>query len=207
MSPRTEETNARIREEQRDRLLKAARTIFAYKGYSDTKMTDIAAAAKVSYGLVYHYFKDKDELFTKIVEAALQGWVALMQQTRTRSGTPWERLHWLTSQMLQGAREQPEAFMVVMQAFVNDAVPDEARSIAWESSVASLEMMKQLVVEGQEAGELITGDPDHLASVFGWCLQGMALGMGFVNRQPAGPTPLPATSFPTADDILRIVKA
>ena len=51
MSPRTEETNARIREEQRERILEAAKAIFAHKGFSDTKMTDIAAAAGVSYGL------------------------------------------------------------------------------------------------------------------------------------------------------------
>ena len=59
MSPRTEESNQRIREEQRERILEAARMIFAHKGFTDTKMTDIAAAAGVSYGLAYHYFKDK----------------------------------------------------------------------------------------------------------------------------------------------------
>ncbi len=33
MSPRSEETNLRIREEQRERILKAARMIFAHKGF------------------------------------------------------------------------------------------------------------------------------------------------------------------------------
>ena len=56
MSPRTEETNQHIREEQRERILNAAGTVFARKGFTDTKMTDIATAAKVSYGLAYHYF-------------------------------------------------------------------------------------------------------------------------------------------------------
>ena len=207
MSPRTEETNARIREEQKERILKAARTIFAYKGYSETKMTDIAAAAKVSYGLAYHYFKDKDELFTKIIEAALNSSVALMRETMARSGTPWERLYWLTSRMLHGARENPEAFMVVMQAFANEAIPNEARAIAWKSGAVSLEMITKLVVDGQATGEVVAGDPDHLASVFGWCIQGMALDMGFLHRQPAGTTTLPVTGVPTADDILRILKA
>ena len=32
MSPRTEETNARIREEQKERILEAAKAIFAHKG-------------------------------------------------------------------------------------------------------------------------------------------------------------------------------
>src|SRR5260370_13922919 len=44
MSPRTEEANQRIREEQKQRILAAATTLFAHRGFSDTKMTDIAAA-------------------------------------------------------------------------------------------------------------------------------------------------------------------
>ena len=56
MSPRTEEANQHIREEQRERILEAAKAIFAHKGFSETKMSEIAAAANVSYGLAYHYF-------------------------------------------------------------------------------------------------------------------------------------------------------
>jgi AcrR family transcriptional regulator len=207
MSPRSEESYQRIREEQREHILKAARTVFAHKGFTDTKMTDIATAAGVSYGLAYHYFKDKEEIFTRLVEWALNSSYALMQRAREQPGTPWERLRWLTSQMLQGAQRQPEAFMVVMQAFANDTVPQEARELAWRSSEASLEMIKQLIVEGQAAGQVVAGDPDHLASVFGWCIQGMALGMGFLNHQPSEVSKFPATSLPSADDILRILKA
>jgi AcrR family transcriptional regulator len=38
MSPRTEETNQHIREEQKERILEAAQKIFARKGFTDTKM-------------------------------------------------------------------------------------------------------------------------------------------------------------------------
>jgi len=205
--PRTEETNARIREEQKERILDAARSLFAHKGFSDTKMTDIAAAAGISYGLAYHYFKDKEEIFTKLIEEALSSALQLMQHARQIPGTPWDRLRWLTSEMLHGAQHQPEFFMVVMQAFTNDAIPLEAREIAWKSSQASLDTIKQLVIDGQAVGQVIAGDPDHLAGVFGWTIQGMALGMGFLNRQPATISQFPVTSLPDVDDILRLLKA
>lgn len=207
MSPRTAETYQRIREEQREHILKAARTVFAHKGFTDTKMTDIATAAGVSYGLAYHYFKDKEEIFTRLVEEAMNSSFALMQRAREQPGTPWEHLRWLTSQMLHGAQNQPEAFMVVMQALANDTVPQEARELAWRSSEVSLEMIKQLIVEGQAAGQVVAGDPDHLTSVFSWCIQGMALGMGFLNHQPSDVSKFPATSLPSADDMLRLLKA
>jgi AcrR family transcriptional regulator len=207
MASGTKKNNARIREEQKERILEAARLLFAHKGYSDTTMTDIAAAANMSYGLAYHYFKDKGEIFTKVVEEALQGSIALMDYVTKMPGTPWEHLHWLTTRMLEGAERHPEAFMVVMQAFTNDAIPQEAQEIAWKSAIVSLETMKQMIIAGQEAGQVVAGDPDHLASAYGWCIQGMAVGMGFMKRQPGSAARLPVTGYPEADDILRILKA
>ena len=207
MATGTKKNSARQREEQQERIIRAARQLFANQGYSDTTMTQIAAAAEMSYGLAYHYFKDKAELFTRVLEEALHSSMALMQAARQLPGTPWEHLHWLTTRMLEGAQRQPEAFLVVMQALATEAIPEEARAIAWETSTVSLETLKQLIIEGQEAGQVVQGDPDHLASAFGWCIQGMALGMGFLSRRPASAPALLVTSYPEADDILRILKA
>ncbi len=199
MSPRTEETNQHIREEQREHILKAARTVFARKGFTDTKMTDIATAAKVSYGLAYHYFANKEEIFTKLVESALKSSLELMQRARQQPGTAWDRLHWLSTEIIQGAQRRPEAFMVVLQALTNDTVPQEAREIAWQESQVSQDTLKQLIQEGQAAGQVVAGDPDQLVVAFSWCLTGLALDQSFLNH------PMPA--LPSADHILRILKA
>jgi|SRR5258706_5252726 AcrR family transcriptional regulator len=199
MSPRTEETNQHIREEQREHILKAARAVFARKGFTDTKMTDIATAAKVSYGLAYHYFANKEEIFTKLVESALKSSLELMQRARQQPGTAWDRLHWLSTEIIQGAQRRPEAFMVVLQALTNDTVPQEAREIAWQESQVSQDTLKQLIQEGQAAGQVVAGDPDQLVVAFSWCLTGLALDQSFLNH----PTP----ALPSADHILRILKA
>lgn len=198
MSPRTEETNQRIREEQKKRILAAAANIFAHKGFSDTKMTDIAAAAEVSYGLAYHYFTNKEEIFTTLVDWALQGALGLMQRALRQPGTPWERIHWLTSQMLTGLQEQPEVFMVVHQALTNDSVPPEVREKALEQSYMVVDTLKQLIVEGQAAGQVVSGDPVRLATVYNWCIEGAAVDAAFFNH--------PSHSFPGAEDVLRILK-
>ncbi len=199
MSPRTEEANQHIREEQRERILEAAQKLFARKGFTDTKMTDIAAAAKVSYGLAYHYFANKEEIFNRLVEAALKSSLELMRYAKQQPGTPWDRLHWLVSQILQGAQREPESFMVILQAFTNDAIPQEAREIAWQQSEVSQAILKEFVQEGQAAGQVVAGDPDQLVTAFSWCLTGMALDMSFLEH------PLPV--FPNADHVLRILKA
>jgi AcrR family transcriptional regulator len=62
MSPRNEEQNELIKDERREQILSAALKVFARKGFAAAKISDIVARAGMSHGLVYHYFKSKEEL-------------------------------------------------------------------------------------------------------------------------------------------------
>lgn len=199
MSPRTEESNARIREEQKERILEAAKTIFAHKGYSETKMSDIAAAANVSYGLAYHYFANKEAIFTTLLTYALQGALQLMQRAQVQPGTPWDRLSWLISQISEGAQGEPEFEMLILQALTSHAVPQEMRQMVLQESQSSHEALKQLIIEGQAAGEVVAGDPDLLTTSFEWCIQGMVFGISYWGYE--------AKRLPDVESILRLLKA
>ncbi len=50
-------------------ILKAAKQLFAEKGYSKTTVSKIAKLAKVAEGTIYEYFKNKKELFLSIPTA------------------------------------------------------------------------------------------------------------------------------------------
>jgi AcrR family transcriptional regulator len=56
----------------RARLLEAAESVFAEKGYDGAKISDIAAEAGCSVGAVYFRFKDKDALFFAIAEEFIE---------------------------------------------------------------------------------------------------------------------------------------
>src|ERR1700761_6371111 len=64
-------TQARSRA-TRERLLEAAETVFAAKGYNGAKISDIAEEAGCSVGSVYFRFKDKDALFFAIAETFIE---------------------------------------------------------------------------------------------------------------------------------------
>jgi AcrR family transcriptional regulator len=64
-------TQARSRA-TRERLLEAAESVFAAKGYDGAKISDIAEEAGVSVGAVYFRFKDKDALFFAIAESFIE---------------------------------------------------------------------------------------------------------------------------------------
>lgn len=56
---------------KRKRILEAATTAIAKKGYHGTKIADVAKLAGVADGTIYLYFKNKDEILLTILSEAL----------------------------------------------------------------------------------------------------------------------------------------
>ncbi|MFJ4922231.1 TetR family transcriptional regulator [Streptomyces sp. NPDC088725] len=56
----------------RERILAAARTEFAERGYDKTSVRGIAKAAGVDSALVHHYFGTKDEVFAAAIEVSFE---------------------------------------------------------------------------------------------------------------------------------------
>src|SRR5215216_4459733 len=118
--PRTAVANQLLKDARRETIIAAARTVFATKGLGSTRVSDIAAAARISQGLVYHYFPTKDALFTGIVEGALREFARLAEEARRGHGSAWDRLQRLCEQMLAGVLEAPDYPLVILQAFTSD---------------------------------------------------------------------------------------
>lgn len=55
-------------QETRDRILEAAVTVFASKGYHDAKVDDIVAESNTSKGSFYFYFPSKQDIFLALVD-------------------------------------------------------------------------------------------------------------------------------------------
>ena len=60
--PRTFKDNERIKEERRAKILSTSLKLFATYGFDNVSMDMIAKKSKCSHGLMYHYFKDKNEI-------------------------------------------------------------------------------------------------------------------------------------------------
>ena len=56
-------------EATRNALLEAATALFFARGFSRTALEDVAAAAQVTRGAVYHHFANKQQLFEAVLEA------------------------------------------------------------------------------------------------------------------------------------------
>jgi AcrR family transcriptional regulator len=61
-------TQAERREKTKAAIIKAAKRIFGERGFAATTMDDIAGAARVAKGAVYHHFTTKEALFEAVFE-------------------------------------------------------------------------------------------------------------------------------------------
>lgn len=195
--PRTEEENQRIREEQKKNILQAAMRVFARKGFAATRMADIAVEANVSYGLAYHYFPNKEQILTALLEEALARSARVSQQALEMPGTPWERLHWFVSTRLAALQEHPEFIMALHRVMMDEGAYEKWREVARRQGDLPTKMMRTLIVEGQKSGEIIQNDPDQLVMALRSCLLGLTFSAIYHDC---------AQSFPDVEIILRLLK-
>jgi AcrR family transcriptional regulator len=175
MAPRQEEANQRIKDERREQILKAALQIFARKGLAAARISDIAAAAGLSYGLVYHYFRDKEELFVELVQRAVEGGLRVAQDALEAEGAPVERLHALCEEMVEGVRDNPEYPLIVMQAINQELLPEATREPIGRLSEQTYQTVSELIRQCQADGKVVAGDPRELTELYFAVIQGLAL--------------------------------
>ncbi|MFD2727124.1 TetR/AcrR family transcriptional regulator [Hyunsoonleella rubra] len=72
MSPKSKKQFEEIRESSKENILNVALKLFSSKGYFNTSTRQIAERAKISNGLLYNYFKSKEELLTEIIHRSFK---------------------------------------------------------------------------------------------------------------------------------------
>jgi TetR/AcrR family fatty acid metabolism transcriptional regulator len=65
----------------RSKILEAAVTVFAQKGYHETRVDDIVAASNTSKGSVYFYFPSKQEIFLGLIDT----FIAMLESRLTEA--------------------------------------------------------------------------------------------------------------------------
>jgi len=70
------------RQARRRRIQRAAREVFAEKGYARTFIEQVAKQATLSVGAVYLYFRSKEDLYVSLLEETFEVFDAEMKQLR-----------------------------------------------------------------------------------------------------------------------------
>jgi AcrR family transcriptional regulator len=95
-------------------LLKAAVDLFYKKGYAGTSIRDVGVKAGVSNSLLYHYFKDKEEMLFEIIQAFSKEITDELAQIEKSVPDPVERLRqMLTHHIKHGIKNRKKTRLIV----------------------------------------------------------------------------------------------
>ena len=195
--PRTEEANQKVRDERRRHILDVSVLVFARQGLAATRIADIAAAGEMSQGLIYRYFTSKEEIYAAVLEWAMQSTLRIGREALEHEGTPLEKLRWLLQYVIGGLWDRTEFALVVNDMLTSQTMPQEIRAPALERAVVFQQIIHQLIVEAQAAGEASSSDdPKMLTLMVGACLQGLTTQKIY----------MPDSPVPDPEIILRMLK-
>lgn len=176
--PRDDNKNLEIRDARKEQILSAAAKVFARRGMAAAKISDIAKEAKLSYGLVYHYFESKEHMFITLVKKATESSIEVINEANLYKGTPLQKLKWMTETILRSiaSGDGIYLYLIMIQASTSDAVPEEVRDFLM-GNIANSPVLATvpIIIEGQKNGEIIKEDPVKLAVTYYAFIQGLAI--------------------------------
>jgi TetR/AcrR family fatty acid metabolism transcriptional regulator len=167
--------------EKRRAILHAALKVFAERGYHGCRIADVASEAGVAYGLVYHYFRNKDELLESVFDEQWRIFIGAIRAIAEGPGTAAEQIGSVICFALDVFRTAPEAVRVLILEVPR--TPDVLRAGSTRQTFeTATRLVAEVVQRGQQGGEFRT-DLDALvgaASVLGVLdmnLAGMVTGL------------------------------
>jgi TetR/AcrR family transcriptional regulator, fatty acid metabolism regulator protein len=136
-------------EDKRRLILEAAVRVFARKGYHTCRVGDIAEEAGVAHGLLYHYFRSKDEVLECIFKETWSDILAAARMLEETDEPARERLAGIAKILLRAWRRDPDLVRVVVREIVRS--PDLQKRMPEISE--SFNAIERIVTRGQEDGD------------------------------------------------------
>jgi AcrR family transcriptional regulator len=154
---------------KRDRIIAAALTTFAQKGYAGTRIIEVARAAGIGKGTIYEYFRSKEALFFATLEYLLADTGQQMGTlAETREGPVADRLMSLADHVIRDWLGKLELYGLVLEFWsATAALPGRRRfRDAFNDGYAAFRrLLAALIREGMSDGEFKAGvDPEKIAS-------------------------------------------
>ncbi len=140
--------------ERRRTILRAAIDVFARKGYHGCRIADVAREAGVAYGLVYHYFKNKDELLETVVETGWSGFVSRMRSVAEDESTSLEeKVRGIAEVAFEAYRVDPRAVKVLILEVARSPAGTQVVS-RQQAFLDTIRMAATMFARAQAGGEL-----------------------------------------------------
>ena len=157
----------RRKEDRPQEITEAAFDAFAEKGYASTRVEEVASRAGVSKGLLYLYFKTKEELFKAVVKNVVVRRIdALIEVVEKTQLSSEEFIRGPASAFLKEVPGSPVAVIIRLLISEGPRHPD-LLDYYYDNVVSKgLAAIRKIVTRGIERGEFKPSAIDDLPHLF-----------------------------------------
>jgi AcrR family transcriptional regulator len=152
------------RPSQKNKIMLAALSCFAEKGYDGARNKDIAKASGTSEAALYRHFESKEDLARSLHLHYMNMLVDKIEEAAASHLPTLEKLRDIVTLMLNSYRRETSAFRFVL---IN---VDEYMWKLPRKTRYPVDAIETLIIEGQRSGVVRGGDARILASVFLGCI-------------------------------------
>ena len=164
-----------VADARRDQMLAAAAQLIAERGFSDTRIADVAKRVGASPALVIYYFGTKDSLLTEALRWSERSFYAAVDEMLQRTATLEKRLDTLVAWCLPDSDELPSDwglwFDLWVQAFRHPEVKKDRADLdqQWRDLVG------RVVREAVDSGEIEPVDVELFTITWAALLDGLVV--------------------------------
>ncbi|TKI54207.1 TetR/AcrR family transcriptional regulator [Brevibacillus antibioticus] len=174
--PLSEEQVLKMKQ-KRETILQQAILLFAERGYDDTTIAKVAKASGVSFGSVFTYFENKDQLFHAAVTEPLQEHSVKLLDFDPRASEPLLELERMVTNHIKmfAAFDSYLRLVVQVVGYYNRFPYSFSELDAFHNLFRS--KIAELLVNGQEKGFLHVQDSKYVATAYMSLLIGLRVNL------------------------------
>ena len=143
-----------------DRILKAARPLFATYGFNGTSVRDITSAANVNISAVGYYFTTKGLLYTTILQSIVSPIAPSILSISRETLTPLEKIEQMVRALFAHIRANPDMPTFMVRELAEGPAPSQP---IIDTMGTALPAMAGVIAAGQQDGTIRDGAPVLMA--------------------------------------------
>lgn len=132
------------------RILSAARTVFAENGYSGTRMDEIARRAGVNKATIYYQIGDKDTLYASVIHQVLGGVATNIADAVAAAAHPREKLGAYIHTIASAVDKNPELPSIMLREVASDGA--HLPRVAAQDMATVVTILSGVIEDGKKKG-------------------------------------------------------
>ncbi len=154
-----------VTEDRREQIIGAAMRVFAQKGFDRATNKDIAREAHITPGLIYHYFKSKEDLLKVAIESNPLRQLLRSIPPQLPEMSPEDLLRYVAERILSATED--EDFVRVFRIYLPEVIHNPMLAVPGESTIGVVVgFLEKALGAKMASGELRRADAALVAQLF-----------------------------------------